>query len=549
MGCKKTPTTPDVESLTSPVIWLNLSEISFTAQERGSNPGSKTLQVKNSGQKTLDYTVAVDTEWLSVEPEKGSSTGETIEHTVSVDKSGMEGRDEDYTATITVSCGEAYNNPQQTKVSLKLEKEPPPKIWVSTNELSFNGEQGGNNPSSQSIEVKNTGEGTLDYKISDDAAWLEVKPINGMTDGGKKTHNVSVDIGGLSAGSLAGTITISDNKASNSPKTVSVSLTVTEKPPPKIRVSPNALSFSGEEGGSSPSSQSIAVKNSGEQTLDYSISDDADWLSVIPKNGSSQGEENNHTVSVDIAGLSQGSYSAAITISDAEASNSPQTVDVTLSLSQQTPPQIWVSDTSLSFSGKEGGSNPSSQSIDIKNSGEQTLNYSISDNKDWLSVSPTSGSSQGEENSHTVSVDISGLSAGSYSGTITITDDSASNSPQTVDVSLTVSQQQPPQIWVSTSSLSFSAQEGSASASSLSLSAQKASSNPSSQDITIKNSGEQTLNYSISDNKDWLSVSPTSGSSQGEENSHTVSVDISGLSAGSYSGTITITDDSASNSP
>ncbi|MFP4082086.1 MAG: cohesin domain-containing protein, partial [Candidatus Aminicenantes bacterium] len=66
-------------------------------------------------------------------------------------------------------------------------------------------------------------------------------------------------------------------------------------------------------------------------------------------------------------------------------------------------------------------------------------NYSISDNKNWLSVSPTSGSSQGEENSHTVSVDISGLSAGSYSGTITITDDSASNSPQTVSVSLDIS--------------------------------------------------------------------------------------------------------------
>jgi len=142
-----------------------------------------------------------------------------------------------------------------------------------------------------------------------------------------------------------------------------------------------------------------------------------------------------------VSDLNSGTYNAEITISDPKASNSPQTIKVTLNVSQQSPPQIWTSTSSLSFSAKEGGANPSSKSFSVKNSGEGTLNYTISDDAAWLSVSPTGGSSSGGENRHTVSVDIDDLSEGSYSGTITITDPDASNSPQEVNVSLEIASQ------------------------------------------------------------------------------------------------------------
>ena len=102
-------------------------------------------------------------------------------------------------------------------------------------------------------------------------------------------------------------------------------------------------------------------------------------------------------------------------------------------------PKIWISVTAMSFAAAESGENPNSQVLQVKNSGGGTLNYNISDNADWLSIIPSSGSSTGNVIEHTVSVDISGLTENTYSGTISITSSTATNSPQSVNVSLAVS--------------------------------------------------------------------------------------------------------------
>jgi len=108
-------------------------------------------------------------------------------------------------------------------------------------------------------------------------------------------------------------------------------------------------------------------------------------------------------------------------------------------------PTIAYSPTSFSFSAAKDGPNPSSQTLSIWNSGEDTLDWSVSDDAAWLSLSPISGSSTGEEDSVTVSVDISGLSAGTHSATITISAPGATNTPQTVPVGLTIELGEPPQ--------------------------------------------------------------------------------------------------------
>jgi hypothetical protein len=87
------------------------------------------------------------------------------------------------------------------------------------------------------------------------------------------------------------------------------------------------------------------------------------------------------------------------------------------------------------FGGTVSGSQTDSQSFSITNTGTGTMNWSISDNAGWLSCTPTSGTDSGVV---TVSVDVSGLSPGSYSGTITVGSGDASNSPQTVSVTLDV---------------------------------------------------------------------------------------------------------------
>jgi len=329
-ACKKSPLTPDAENLSRPIIWLNTTELSFTAAEFGPNPSGQALNVKNSGQSTLKYGISDDADWLTVEPAAGTSSGQLNEHTISIDKSGLAARDADYTATITVTCAEAYNNPQKVTVALNITKEPPPEISISPGTLGFAAQSGGANPSAQNIVIRNSGQSTLNYSITDDAAWLEVSPSSGTSAGENKTHSVSVMSGGLAEGNYSATITVSDPNATNSPQSVAVSLNVSKVVPPAIWADKPSLSFAGQEGGSSPPPQSLDIKNSGGGTLSYSITWSAAWLTVAPASGSSTGQENRHTVAVNNGGLSQGTYNGTITIASAGAINSPQQVSVTL---------------------------------------------------------------------------------------------------------------------------------------------------------------------------------------------------------------------------
>jgi len=231
-NCKKQSTTPDINDLTRPVIWLNFFNMSFAAYEKGPNPSSQILQIKNSGQQSLDYTLSADADWVSFSPESGTSTGQITEHTISVNKTGLNAQSEDYAATITITSSQAYNNPQAATVSLTLSEEPPAEIWVNTQQLTFDGEEGGSNPDSQTITIKNTGTATLKYEITKNANWLNVNPASGTVQTGENVHTVSVNTGGLQDGTYSGTITITDPNATNSPQQVNVTLIFSEKPPP-----------------------------------------------------------------------------------------------------------------------------------------------------------------------------------------------------------------------------------------------------------------------------------------------------------------------------
>jgi len=120
----------------------------------------------------------------------------------------------------------------------------------------------------------------------------------------------------------------------------------------------------------------------------------------------------------------------------------PAVVLVTLNLGV---PEISASPTPLTFTTSEG-EDPPDQTLEVCNTGTGTLDWSLSEGATWLSVSPTSGGNLGHDdcNSTEVSVDASGLAAGDYSATITITGPGASNTPQSVSVSLHIESGMPP---------------------------------------------------------------------------------------------------------
>lgn len=101
-------------------------------------------------------------------------------------------------------------------------------------------------------------------------------------------------------------------------------------------------------------------------------------------------------------------------------------------------PVIGFDPSSLSFAAEEGESTPASQTLEIRNAGIGAMPWAVSSDAAWLSLSPTIGTSSSEIDKVTVTVDISGMSTGDYSATITITAEKAPNTPQTVPVDLSI---------------------------------------------------------------------------------------------------------------
>ncbi|MGF3584379.1 MAG: BACON domain-containing protein, partial [Thermoplasmatota archaeon] len=93
-----------------------------------------------------------------------------------------------------------------------------------------------------------------------------------------------------------------------------------------------------------------------------------------------------------------------------------------------------------------------SSTFEIWNSGGQTLSYSLSENLNWITVSPTSGSSNGEHDTITVNVVNTGNMNGYYSGYIDISSNGGSGS---VFVEIYVSPPQGPALSYSPKSINF----------------------------------------------------------------------------------------------
>ncbi|MCP5045558.1 MAG: BACON domain-containing protein [bacterium] len=107
-------------------------------------------------------------------------------------------------------------------------------------------------------------------------------------------------------------------------------------------------------------------------------------------------------------------------------------------------PTLNVSRDQMNFAYISGGNMPPTQDYSISNTGSGALNWAAADDASWLSCNPDSGLNGALVN---VSVDPTGLAVGSYTGSITISDPQAVDSPHSITVNLTVknaSQEEPP---------------------------------------------------------------------------------------------------------
>jgi hypothetical protein len=97
-------------------------QVSVNALDFGETAALLTFQVYNAGGGTLEYTIAADQAWVSVNPDAGANAGAYDAINVGVDRSGLQPGS--YTSLLTVAS--ADGQAQQVSVSVAVPSTPPP---------------------------------------------------------------------------------------------------------------------------------------------------------------------------------------------------------------------------------------------------------------------------------------------------------------------------------------------------------------------------------------------------------------------------------------
>lgn len=182
---------------------------------------------------------------------------------------------------------------------------------------------------SDSFTIRNSGAGTLNYILNDDAGWLSASPSSGSSTGETDTISLDYTTTSLVPGSYEAIVAIVANGATNTPVVVEVRLTVT--PQPTIALSPWTISAVGIHQ-KNAASAAFTVRNTGGGTLAYTITDDRDWMSCVPTAGTCVGEVDPITIQFASAGLAPGIYTGTISVTDPYATVSTETIGVTLNV-------------------------------------------------------------------------------------------------------------------------------------------------------------------------------------------------------------------------
>lgn len=165
----------------------------------------------------------------------------------------------------------------------------------------------------------------------------------------------------------------------------------------------------------------------GNVKIQFSSDNGSNWSTVVSSTG------NDGMYSWTLPNVD--SSNCKIKISEASDNDPTDQSNSKFTIYKSTPPEITVSRNSLRFGADTGGNATGSQSVLIGNSGGGTLSWTVSTDAPWLGVTPASGNG---DSIISISVDESGLATGTYTGSISVADDAADNSPQTIAVTLQI---------------------------------------------------------------------------------------------------------------
>ncbi len=412
---------------------------------------------------------------------------------------------------------------------------------------------------SQSLEFWNAGGGVVYYTVSTNVSWLSVEPSSGVVTGetADATNTIVVSFtntGSLPVGTTNGAIVITELFDGYS-YTVNVSLTIS--PQPAIAVYPSLITNVVMQSRAVSNTTIIVTNLSSFQAITFTATTNKNWISLNSSGGTIPPlSATSIVVSLASSNLSDNNgapsnYSGAITITaSGTVMGSPAIIPVNLMVKPR--PKLVVNISQLTNSSPEG-SNAEQQSFELWNDKSYyNMEYNITDDAEWLTISPISGTSFGEHHTIVCQYGTDVLLPGVYYANITITAKAYDgtqwvNLPDiiTIPVMLTIY----PSAVLGTDlaqSYSVALRQGQVS---------------QSTSFNIWNAGEASLkggmSFSISKNSSasWLEVLPADGIVTNNTKQVVLKINSSNLKPGTYQVVITInatdmlTDRQAINSP
>jgi uncharacterized protein (TIGR03437 family) len=289
----------------------------------------------------------------------------------------------------------------------------------------------GSNPPAQTLAV--TANVQTSFTVSSNQQWLTVSASSATTPA-----NLSVNVASstLAAGTYNGVLSFTSGGTTQN---YSVTLTVSGSSggSGNVTVTPTSLTFTGQTPAGTLPVQTFQVNSaSGSSgvgfTMTVTTSSGGGWLTTSPAAGQSLTTPTTVSVTANGKGLDPGTYQGNIHI----APNGGTAVDIPVTMTLAAPASVSATPTSLSFTFRGGGDTPAAQSISVSGAGSAlAFTATATSNGNWLQVTPASGTTPA---TLSASVNPTGLSAGTYAGTIVVAGSGSATGSTTINVTLTV---------------------------------------------------------------------------------------------------------------
>jgi uncharacterized protein (TIGR03437 family) len=403
-----------------------------------------TVATSDSSQANITASVTnpTATPWLTV---AGGGTASALALTVTTNASNL--ANGTYTGSITVTGGfNTLTIPIVLTVTGSSVSTGTGTLTLGASSLTLQALVNGTAVSQTlSVGASTTTTVTVSSQVtSGSTTWLSVSPAGTTT--APTTLTISANPAGLAAGNYSGTITL---QANGSTQTVGVTFVVgtTSSSGTSVTVTANggtstspSLTFTAAAVGASVPSQYISVLSAAGQssavfTVAASTTSGGNWLTLNTTAGTQYTTPISAiTVSVNDAGLAAGTYSGQITVSP--VGGTAVTVPVTLMVGGVTT--ITVPTTGLTFSYQAGSATPAAQTVAVTVTNAASGAFSAtatSTPSGWLVVTPTSGTAP---SNLSVSISPTNLTAGTYTGSITVAGTSGATGSTVIPVTLTV---------------------------------------------------------------------------------------------------------------